>query len=56
MPTRIFNRKIKKTPETFEKDLHRCLGKDSFKGKYSYRTQGKLVSVGKIFLGFKYKQ
>ncbi len=47
------DRKTKKSAKMFERELHRCLKTATFKDKYSYRTQGRLYSVGKVLLGFK---
>ncbi|KAL3159504.1 hypothetical protein ABBQ38_009922 [Trebouxia sp. C0009 RCD-2024] len=47
------DRKTKKTPKMFERELHRCLKKEHFKPKHHYKLHGKACMAGKVFIGYK---
>ena len=50
------DKKTKKTAKMFERELHRCLGTDHFKEKHQYRVEGRKVTLGKVFMGYKRQQ
>lgn len=47
------DKKTKKTAKMFERELHRCLGTTGFKEKHQYRVEGRKVTLGKVFMGYK---
>lgn len=49
------NKKTKKSAKQFEDTLHCCLQNYTFKTKHQYRSNGKNITLGKVFMSVRQK-